>query len=130
VHNALQDAGIAATAVNYINAHGTSTPAGDMAEIQALKAIFPDTSAVAINATKSMTGHCLGAAGGIEAVATTMAIVKGMIHPTLNLEDPEPELTFFAPREATVWPVQAALSNSFGFGGHNAAIILAPYVAT
>lgn len=127
IKNALADAQISADAINYINAHGTSTPVGDMAEIKALKEIFNDPSSIAINATKSMTGHCLGAAGGIEAVATVMAISTGNLHPTINLEDPEADLTFYVPTTAAPWSINAAISNSFGFGGHNSAIILAPY---
>lgn len=129
LRSALNDAHIGIEDINYVNAHATSTPAGDMAEIAALKNLFKDPSKVAINATKSMIGHCLGAAGGIEAIATTMAIHRGTIHPTINLEDPEPGLAFFAPKEATPWSIQAAFSNSFGFGGHNAAIVLAPFKA-
>lgn len=127
VELALKDASCSASEVNYINAHATSTPAGDMAEISALKKIFSDPAKIAINSTKSMIGHCLGAAGGIEAIAAIMAIQTGRIHPTINLENPEPELGFYAPTQAIQWPIQAALSNSFGFGGHNATIVLAPY---
>jgi 3-oxoacyl-[acyl-carrier-protein] synthase II len=127
VEYAMADAGVTAADINYINAHATSTPVGDIAEINALKRVFTDPSAVAINATKSLIGHCLGAAGGIEAIATVMAITKGVLHPTLNLENPEANLGFTVPTQATPWQVRAALSNSFGFGGHNAVLILAPY---
>lgn len=127
IGRALTNAGISAAAVNYINAHATSTPAGDMAEIRALQQVFHNPSQIAVNATKSMIGHCLGAAGGIEAITTIMGIHKGYVHPNLNLEDPEPELAFLAPKQAMPWPFRAAMSTSFGFGGHNAAVIFAPY---
>lgn len=126
VNNALRDANISASEVNYINAHATSTPAGDMAEIRALQQVFLDPKEVVINATKSMIGHCLGAAGGIEAVATVKAIVEGMVHPTINLNNPE-EIGFHAPKKAEKLKIRAAISNSFGFGGHNATIVFAPY---
>lgn len=125
IQNALQDAGICAEDVNYVNAHATSTPAGDMAEIGALKKFFkPET---VINSTKSMIGHLLGAAGGIEAVATIKAIMTGWVHPTINLENPEPDLGFDAPTQAKELKIRNAISNSFGFGGHNASVIFAPY---
>lgn len=127
IRKALEQAGAAASEVNYINAHATSTPVGDMAEIRALKKIIPDPSKVTINSTKSMIGHCLGAAGGIEAVATIKAIVDGMVHPTINLEDPEPELTFHAPVKPEKLKVNKALSNSFGFGGHNATLVFGSF---
>lgn len=126
IENALKDAGVSADQVNYINAHATSTPAGDMSEIAALKKIFINPEKIVINGTKSMTGHCLGAAGGIEAVATIKAILEGVVHPTINLEDPEEGLNFIAPKEAMKHSINIAISNSFGFGGHNATIVLAP----
>jgi 3-oxoacyl-[acyl-carrier-protein] synthase II len=124
---ALQDAQVDASAINYVNAHATSTPVGDMAEIGAMKQIFSNRGSIAVNATKSMIGHGLGAAGGIEAVVTVKAIMEGKIHPTINLEDPEPAMDFHAPTQAEAWEVKAAMSNSFGFGGHNASVIFAPY---
>lgn len=127
VELAIKDASISSEEINYINAHATSTPTGDMAEINALKKIFANPSSIAINSTKSMVGHCLGAAGGIEAIAVLKAILTETIHPTINLENPEPDLSFYTPTQATHWPVRAVLSNSFGFGGHNASLILAPY---
>jgi 3-oxoacyl-[acyl-carrier-protein] synthase II len=126
LNKAFQDAGISSDRVNYINAHATSTLVGDMAELEALKKVFPDRKKIKINATKSMIGHALGAAGALEAIATVMAIKTGTIHPTINLEDPEP-IEFDAPRVATTHDIQVAISNSFGFGGHNATIIFAPY---
>lgn len=129
VKNALAQAGLKPEDINYINAHATSTPAGDMAEIRALKKVFAHPEKITINATKSMIGHCLGAAGGLEAVATIKAIMEGMVHPTINLENPEPELGFHASAKAEKLKVKAALSNSFGFGGHNATLVFAPYAA-
>lgn len=126
VKNALHDAQITPDDIDYINAHATSTPVGDMAEIRALQQVFTDPSKVMINATKSMIGHCLGAAGGIEAIATVKAIMEGMVHPTINLNNPE-EIGFHAPRKAEKLKIRAAISNSFGFGGHNATIVLTPY---
>jgi 3-oxoacyl-[acyl-carrier-protein] synthase II len=127
IQKALEQAGIAPEEVNYINAHATSTPAGDMAEIRALKKIFSQPSEIMINSTKSMIGHCLGAAGGLEAVATVKAITEGKVHPTINLEDPEPELAFHAPTKAESLKIKKALSNSFGFGGHNATLVLGAF---
>lgn len=129
IKNALNDAGIKPEEINYINAHATSTPVGDMAEINALKKIFKNPEEIAINSTKSMIGHLLGAAGGVEGVATVKAITDQMIHPTINLDDPEPDLAFYAPKKAEKLIIKKALSNSFGFGGHNASIVLAPYEA-
>lgn len=130
MEEALAAAGIPKESVNYINAHGTSTQAGDLCEIAAIRKVFGDhAKKLKINSTKSMTGHCLGAAGGIEAIATIQAIRKGKIHPTINLENPEPavaDLDLVA-NTAQDHQVQAALSNSFGFGGHNSTLIFAPY---
>lgn len=125
--NALADAGVKPEDVNYINAHATSTPAGDMAEINALKKVFKSPQSIKMNATKSMIGHLLGAAGGVEAVAVVKAITDGIIHPTINLENPEPGLEFDIPTQAEHHQVKVALSNSFGFGGHNATVVFAPY---
>ena len=132
ISNALKDAGIAKEDVNYINAHATSTPAGDIAEINALKITFGDhLNNVKINATKSMVGHCLGAAGGIEAIATIKAIETGMLHPTINHDEPEEWLQGIdvVPNVAQGHQIKVALSNSFGFGGHNSSLLFAPYVA-
>lgn len=127
ISNALQDAGIVAEDVNYINAHATSTVVGDLAEVRALKKIFKKPSSIKMNSTKSMIGHLLGAAGGVEAIAAIKAITDHRIHPTLNLENPEPELEFDVPTQAEDYFVNNAMSNSFGFGGHNASIILSPF---
>lgn len=127
IQNALKDANISANDVNYINAHATSTPAGDMAEVDALKKVFTHRSHIMMNGTKSMIGHGLGAAGGLEAVATLKAITDGMIHPTINLENPESGIEFHIPTKAEKLQVKVAISNSFGFGGHNATLVFAPY---
>lgn len=124
---ALEDAGITAEEINYINAHATSTQAGDMAEVRALKKVFKNPASIKMNSTKSMIGHLLGAAGGVEAIATIKAILDHRIHPTINLENPEPELEFDVPTKAEKFIVKNAMSNSFGFGGHNASVIFAPY---
>ncbi len=123
IRNALKDAGITDQDVNYINAHATSTPVGDMAEINALKTVFTQPNKIMMNATKSMVGHSLGAAGGIEAVVAIKAILDKVIHPTINLENPEPGLEFLIPTQATECNVNVAISNSFGFGGHNATVV-------
>src|SRR5262249_31869033 len=127
IQNALNDAGIRADDINYVNAHATSTPAGDMAEVNAMKQVFKHPERIILNATKSMIGHALGAAGGLEAVATIKAIIDGVAHPTINLENPEPGLAFHVPVKAEKCAIKAAMSNSFGFGGHNASIVLVPF---
>lgn len=127
MRNALKDAGVSADSINYVNAHATSTPAGDMSEVNAVKKVLTNSCKVAMNATKSMIGHCLGAAGGIEAIATIKAIKEGILHPTINLDDPEPGLDFMVPTTATPFNINVAMSNSFGFGGHNATIIFGKY---
>ena len=123
--NALKDAGINAEDIDYINAHGTSTPAGDVAETMALKlAMGNHANNVAISSTKSMTGHLLGAAGGIEAVFSVLAIRDQILPPTINLDNPDPacDLDYVA-NVARNAPVQYAMSNSFGFGGTNGTLI-------
>ncbi len=130
MEKAVLDAGIEREQVNYINAHATSTLVGDMCEIRALKKFFGDhASKLSINATKSMVGHCLGAASAIEAVATLQAIVRGKLHPTINLDEPEEELQGLdlVPHTAKECRVTAAMSNAFGFGGHNSTVIFAPF---
>ncbi|MBA0587500.1 hypothetical protein Gorai_000628, partial [Gossypium raimondii] len=94
IERSLEDAGVSPEEVNYINAHATSTLAGDLAEINAIKKVFKNTSEIKINATKSMIGHCLGAAGGLEAIATVKAITTGWVHPTINQFNPEPSVEF------------------------------------
>lgn len=130
IEKALHDAGISKEKIDYVNAHATSTLVGDVAEINALKRVFGDQmSRIKVNATKSMIGHCLGAAGGIEAIATIKAIETGMLHPTINLDNPIPEIEGIDVVRGSAKPykVHAALSNSFGFGGHNSTLIFAPY---
>lgn len=127
IQNALKDADVKPEDVNYINAHGTSTPVGDLVEIGSMKRVFNDPSKITLNSTKSMIGHALGAAGGLEAVVTVMAIVKNKVHPTINLENPEPDLGFHIPTTAEKLDVKVAVSNSFGFGGHNATVVFAPF---
>jgi 3-oxoacyl-[acyl-carrier-protein] synthase II len=130
MEEALNAAGVAKESVNYINAHATATLAGDLCEIRAILRVFgPQAKRIKVNATKSMIGHCLGAAGGLEAVATIQAIRTGMLHPTVNLDDPEPELAEIDAVLGTAQShdVNVALSNSFGFGGHNSTLVFAPY---
>ena len=131
IEAAFQDAGVTKEDINYVNAHATSTPVGDMAEVQAIRKVFgPHCKNIKMNATKSMIGHCLGAAGGIEAIATIMAITTGKIHPTINLDDPEPSLGDIDPVAFKMQElkIKVGLSNSFGFGGHNSSVIFAPYI--
>lgn len=124
---ALQDAGLRPEDIDYINVHGTSTPLGDVAELIAIQKVFGDAAyKLNISSTKSMTGHLLGAAGAVEAIASILAMQDSFIPPTINhfTDDPEIDpklnLTF---NEAQSRPVNAVLSNTFGFGGHNASII-------
>lgn len=123
---AIRDAGIEPTEVNYINAHGTSTAINDANETLAIKQLFGDYAyKIPVNSTKSMTGHLLGAAGAIEAIVLAMAIETGKIHPTINLTNPDPELDLdYVPEGARDHQVTCALSNSFGFGGHNGTIVV------
>lgn len=127
---ALKDADIPKEQINYVNAHATSTPLGDMAEVNGIHTVFgAHAGKIKMNATKSMTGHCLGAAGGVEAIATVKAIETGKVHPTLNLDNPDPGLGAIDPVKDTAQEhhITAALSNSFGFGGHNSTVIFGPY---
>lgn len=127
--NALRDAGLTPDAVQYVNAHGTSTPAGDPAEVAAIKDAFGDhAQRLVVSSTKSMTGHLLGAAGGIEAIFTILAIRDRVAPPTINLDDPEDGCDLnFAPHQAQEHPIQVALSNSFGFGGTNGSLIFSRF---
>jgi len=126
MRSALAGAGIEPGEVDYINAHGTSTPAGDRAEVLAIHTVFgPHADKVVCSSTKSMTGHLLGAAGGLEAAVAALAIRDSRVPPTINQDDPDPECNIdCAPNEARSMTVNIALSNSFGFGGTNATIIL------
>ena len=124
---ALKDAKIEPTAIDYINAHGTSTPVGDKTESNAIKTVFGEHAyKLAVSSTKSMTGHLLGAAGGLEAAISAMAVKTGTLPPTINYETPDPECDLdYVPNVARQADVKYALSNSFGFGGTNATLILA-----
>lgn len=126
---AIKDAQIAPTDVHYINAHGTSTPVGDISETTAIKTAFGDHAyKLAVSSTKSMTGHLLGAAGGVESVICGLTLYHGIIAPTINLEFPDDACDLdYVPNKARESDVQIAMSNSFGFGGHNATIILKKY---
>ena len=123
--NALRDAGLDPAAVDYVNAHGTSTPAGDVAETQAIKSALGERARqIVISSTKSMTGHLLGAAGGIEAVFSVLAIRDRVAPPTMNLDDPDPECDLdYAANAAREMDIDVAMSNSFGFGGTNGTLI-------
>jgi len=123
--NAIRDADIDPSAVDYINAHGTSTPVGDVAETIALKRTFGDHARkIVVNSTKSMVGHLLGAAGGIESAVTALSIYHQKVHPTLNLENPDPQCDLdYVPGKTRDMTINYALTNSFGFGGTNAAVL-------
>jgi 3-oxoacyl-[acyl-carrier-protein] synthase II len=123
---ALRDARLNPADIGYINAHGTSTPLGDKAETVAIHTVFgPDARKVSISSTKSQLGHLLGASGGVELVLTVLALSRGVIPPTINLENPDPACDLdYTPNEARERKLSAAMSNSFGFGGHNASIIV------
>jgi 3-oxoacyl-[acyl-carrier-protein] synthase II len=126
---ALQDAGLAPTDVGYINAHGTSTPYNDKFETLAIKRVFGEHARrLAVSSTKSMTGHLLGAAGGIEAIATVLALHHGVLPPTINYEKPDPDCDLdYIPNHARKQDVEVALSNAFGFGGTNATLAFRKY---
>ena len=124
----LEDGELDADEVDYINAHGTSTPQGDIAETQAIRAVFGEHAArIAVSSTKSMTGHALGAAGAIESVYTVLAIARGMLPPTINYERPDTECDLdYVPNRPRAAKVRLALNNSFGFGGANATLAFRP----
>lgn len=128
IEKSLKVAGVAAEDVNYVNAHGTSTPAGDMAEYRAITTALPHKG-LRINSTKSMIGHLLGGAGAVEAVAVVQAVRTGKLHPNLNLDDPEEgvDLGVLVGKTVQEHDVKVALSNSFGFGGHNSSILFSKY---
>ncbi|MBI1894713.1 MAG: beta-ketoacyl-ACP synthase II [Candidatus Rokubacteria bacterium] len=125
----LQDAALDPTQVGYINAHGTSTPYNDKTETLAIKRVFSDhAQRLAVSSTKSMTGHLLGAAGGVEAIATVLALYHGILPPTINYETPDPECDLdYVPNQARKQQVEVALSNGFGFGGTNATLAFRRY---
>jgi 3-oxoacyl-[acyl-carrier-protein] synthase II len=126
---ALDDAGMSPEDIDYINAHGTSTPLNDVVETRAIKKVFGEhAKKLAISSTKSMTGHMLGGAGGVEAIFTALAISTGIVPPTVNLENPDAECDLdYVPNTARKMDVRAAMSNSFGFGGTNAVLIMKRY---
>ncbi|MBT2756392.1 beta-ketoacyl-ACP synthase II [Mesobacillus foraminis] len=128
---ALEDGGLKPEDIGYINAHGTSTDYNDKFETMAIKKVFGDQAyKVAVSSTKSMTGHLLGAAGGIEAIFTVLSLKHGILPPTINYETPDPECDLdYIPNEARHHEIQAAISNSLGFGGHNATIAFRKYEA-
>jgi 3-oxoacyl-[acyl-carrier-protein] synthase II len=125
--NALDDANIKIDEVDYINVHGTSTPVGDIAEVKAIKNVFGDHAyKLNISSTKSMTGHLLGAAGAVESIASILAINHGIIPPTINHFEDDPQIDSklnFTFNKAQNRPVKVAISNTFGFGGHNASVV-------
>jgi len=125
MRNALKDSGLEASSIDYINAHGTSTPLGDVAETRAIKRLLGERAAkVVVNSTKSMTGHLLGAAGGVEAVFSILALRDQVSPPTINLRTPDPECDLdYVPNAARKMPIRVALSNSFGFGGTNGTLV-------
>lgn len=127
---ALDDAGLKPEEIDYINAHGTSTQFNDRGETEAIKNLFGEHAyKLAVSSTKSMTGHMLGAAGGIEAVATVLSVENDIVHPTINYETPDEGLDLnYVPNEAQARTVNAAISNSFGFGGHNATLVFKKFL--
>jgi 3-oxoacyl-[acyl-carrier-protein] synthase II len=122
---AMNDAGVLTADIDYINVHGTSTPQGDISESDAIKGAFGEhAKKIAISSTKSMTGHLLGAAGAVEAIATVLAIHHQIAPPTINYEFPDPACDLdYVPNVARPMKIDAAMSNGFGFGGHNATLI-------
>jgi 3-oxoacyl-[acyl-carrier-protein] synthase II len=123
---ALRSARMNPDGVDLVNAHGTSTPLGDLGETKAVKKCFGEHARkMLMHSTKSLIGHTLGAAGAVEAVAAILALHRGLVHPTINLTHPDPECDLdYVPNKARETKVRAVLSNSFGFGGHNATVIL------
>jgi 3-oxoacyl-[acyl-carrier-protein] synthase II len=126
MRRALAGAGIEPDRVGYINAHGTSTPLGDAAETKAIKDVFGGHAyRLAVSSTKSVTGHCFGAAGAIEAMMCVLAVHEGILPPTMNYEQPDPACDLdYVPNEARRTPVDVALSNAMGLGGHNGCVLV------
>ncbi len=126
---ALKDAGMKPEEVQHINTHGTSTPVGDKSETAAIKTVFGENAKrMAVNSTKSMIGHLLGAAGAVEMIATILGVKNNKVHPTINYEFPDPECDLnYVPNKTQDWELEAAISNTFGFGGHNASILVRKY---
>lgn len=129
MRQAIRDAGLAPEDVSYINTHGTSTPVGDKSETAAIKTVFGERAySMAINSTKSMIGHLLGATGAVEAIVTIMSIRDSKVHPTINYETPDPECDLnYVPNTSREWNINVAISNTFGFGGHNASLLFRKY---
>ncbi len=123
---ALSEAGIEASEIGYINAHGTSTPLGDLAETRAIKQVFGDHARrLAISSTKSVTGHCFGAAGAIESMMCALALHHQLLPPTINYRNPDPECDLdYVPNEARQVELEVALSNAMGLGGHNGCVLI------
>jgi 3-oxoacyl-[acyl-carrier-protein] synthase II len=126
---ALDDSGLIPTDIHYINAHGTSTPLNDKSETAAIKTVFADQAyRVPVSSTKSMTGHLIGAAGAIEAVICVMALRDQVVPPTINYKTPDPECDLdYVPNQARKVSLHHVMSNSFGFGGHNATIVVSAF---
>jgi 3-oxoacyl-[acyl-carrier-protein] synthase II len=126
---ALKDAGLEPKDIQYINAHGTSTPANDFNETRAIQAVFGESAKdVNVSSTKSATGHMLGAAGAVEAIISCQVVGSGIIPPTINYHHPDPELSLnYTPNKSVKREVNAVLSNSFGFGGHNTTLAIKRY---
>jgi 3-oxoacyl-[acyl-carrier-protein] synthase II len=123
---AFTDAGIDPAEIGYINAHGTSTPLGDASETRVIKLAVGEENArrIPVSSTKGATGHCLGASGAIEAIFTVLATERGVLPPTINYDDPDPECDLdYIPNEARESQIEVGVSNSFGFGGHNACVV-------
>ncbi len=129
MREAIRDAGIEVTDVDYINAHGTSTSLNDLNETKAIKKLFGEHAyKLSISSTKSMTGHLLGAAGAVESIASVLALKNGIIPPTINLDEPDPECDLdYTPKKAVEKDIKIALSNTFGFGGHNSTLLFKKY---
>jgi 3-oxoacyl-[acyl-carrier-protein] synthase II len=129
IQRALDSAGVGIDQVDFISAHGTSTPLGDVSETKAIKTVFGERAyQIPINSTKSMIGHMLGATGAVEAIACVKSIQEGIVHPTINYETPDPECDLdYVPNQAREVNVRVALSNSFGLGGQNAVLVLSAF---
>ena len=129
MQKALKDAGLEPSDIDYINAHGTSTHFNDLTETEAIKTVWGEGAKnLSVSSIKSMTGHLLGAAGGVECIATVLAVANDMLPPTINYETPDEGLDLdYVPNKAKAKTVRAALSNNLGFGGHNACIVIKKY---